>query len=437
MRNALSLITTTGLTSALGLVFWLLAARRYSTDVVGRSSAEIAGATLVATIATLNIGAVLTRLLPAAGIRSRGLVVRSYGVTCGLAFVLAIVTAYSRLGRSFIEDTPLAHAAFVVMCVLLLVFALQDAVLTGLRRAPAILLENGTFAAVKLGALVALAVVLPETGIVVAWVAPVLIAVLAVNIYLFASVLPAHHADAQGRAELPPRRRLVSFVSAEYTKGMLAAATTWLLPLIVTARLGHTKEAYFYLPWVINYAAAQLPQGISAAFVVESAYAGRLSARALRRSVAFGAAIVGSCVLVEFFVVPFVLRFAGPGYAEHGTTLMRILAVALPFNAINGVYGTFAWMEQKLWRLVALQGAMTTILLGGTLLFIDHGGIDAVGLCYLAGHFVLGVGSLAPIRRRFRAAREEPVPGAVPSVVTDPDGVTVELSQGDEPGANL
>ena len=174
-------------------------------------------------------------------------------------------------------------------------------------------------------------------------------------------------------------------------------------PIIVTAELGPEMAAYFSLPWVINFSAAQLPTGISSALVVESVYAGEISKHALRKSIRYGGSIVLVCTLAEFFVVPYFLRFAGAGYAEEGTTLIRILALALPFVALNGLYGTFAWAEQRLWRLVVLQAAMTVILLGGTLLFIGDHGFLAIGLSYLAAHVVLGVGSIPPIVNRMRA----------------------------------
>jgi O-antigen/teichoic acid export membrane protein len=169
--------------------------------------------------------------------------------------------------------------------------------------------------------------------------------------------------------------------------------------------------AYFYLPWIINFSAGQLPTGISSALVVESSYEGEISKPALRRSIRYGGAIVLVCTLAEFFVVPYLLRFAGEGYAEEGTTLIRVLALALPFAAVNGLYGTFAWVEQRLWRLVALQAVMTVVLLGGSLLFLEEKGIVAVGVSYLVAHALLALGSLPPIVNRMRAP-SLPIPSA-------------------------
>jgi O-antigen/teichoic acid export membrane protein len=431
-RNAFSLMSTTGLTSVLGLVFWIVAARRYSTAVVGSSSATIALGTLLATLASLNLSAVITRLLPRTGVRTRWFVLRSYTVTGGLALVLGLVVVVAGLQSSIVGDTPGGGLGVVLLTLGLLFFSLQDSVLTGLGRAPVVLLENGIFATVKLLALVPLAVLMPTSGVVVAWAVPLFFAVIAVNVFLFGWAIPRHEQEADGASEVPPRRRLASFVSAEYARQLLSTATTWALPLIVTVRLGHVQEAYFWIPWLALGACQQLPYGISTAYVVESSFAGAQSAVSLRRSLRLGALVVTATTLGMLLVVPLVLGLAGPGYAEGGTTLTRILAITLPFNALNALYGTFAWIEQRLWRLVALQLANVVVLFGGSLLFLDRWGIAAVGWSYLASQVVLGLGSLVPILRRLRRLQPfGPSPHLV-GVTHEPDGMTLDLVGDDD-----
>src|SRR6478736_6527066 len=98
VRSATSLMMTTAVTSLLGLVFWLVAARNYSSESVGRASAQISAVSLVGSLAALNITPVLVRFLPAAGVRSGWLIMRSYAVTVGLALIAATVFVLSGLG---------------------------------------------------------------------------------------------------------------------------------------------------------------------------------------------------------------------------------------------------------------------------------------------------------------------------------------------------
>src|SRR4051794_34525093 len=66
-RNAYALILNTGVTGALGVVFWFLAARYYSDADVGRGSALISAMTLLASIVGINLTGTLSHFLPRAG----------------------------------------------------------------------------------------------------------------------------------------------------------------------------------------------------------------------------------------------------------------------------------------------------------------------------------------------------------------------------------
>src|SRR5262247_3643604 len=67
VRNGYSLIASAGVTSILGLVYWLLAARLYSVVEIGLNAALISTMMAVGGIAQLNLTSVLTRFLPGVG----------------------------------------------------------------------------------------------------------------------------------------------------------------------------------------------------------------------------------------------------------------------------------------------------------------------------------------------------------------------------------
>ncbi len=139
---------------------------------------------------------------------------------------------------------------FIIAVALFAIFALQDSVLTALRITYWVPIENASFAVFKLALLAALVSVLStQTAIVYAWVLPVGVAVILVNTLLFARSLP--RASRQQGGTLPERRRLASFVAAEYLNTLSSVAVAALLPLIVIWELGATAEAYFAIPWLI------------------------------------------------------------------------------------------------------------------------------------------------------------------------------------------
>ena len=154
--NAMSLMTATIATNALGLVFWTEAARIGTPRVVGRAAAAIAALTLLATISQLNLTNVFVRLLPSAGRLGRRLIARGYLAVVMLSLVVGAVYVFSGLGDGVVRGGIATKLAFVIAVPVLAVFALQDSVLTALRRAPWVAAENISFATGKLALLPAL-----------------------------------------------------------------------------------------------------------------------------------------------------------------------------------------------------------------------------------------------------------------------------------------
>lgn len=89
--NSTALMAAGLINSALGLVFWALAARFFVEAEVGRAGAVINTAVMLSTLANLSLGALYERFLPLAGRLTGGLLIRGYVVTGTLALTLGAI----------------------------------------------------------------------------------------------------------------------------------------------------------------------------------------------------------------------------------------------------------------------------------------------------------------------------------------------------------
>ena len=89
--NGYALVLSALSTSGLGILYWILAARRYPEDIVGLNSAAISAMMLLSGISQLNLRSPLIRFLPRAGTKSLKIVVLAYGVTVTLSAVIGII----------------------------------------------------------------------------------------------------------------------------------------------------------------------------------------------------------------------------------------------------------------------------------------------------------------------------------------------------------
>ena len=90
--NATSLIASTGLTSALGVVYWFVAAHSFSIRDVGVASAAISAMVLLATLGSLGQGTFLLGELPS---RDRSEVPTLIGSGLAVAAIIGAGLAFS------------------------------------------------------------------------------------------------------------------------------------------------------------------------------------------------------------------------------------------------------------------------------------------------------------------------------------------------------
>ena len=90
-RNSYALVLNTATTSALGVLYWAVAARLYSAEDVGINAAMISAMVFLAKIAQLNLVNALNRFVPAAGRDTGRLITWSYLIAVPLAVVVGLV----------------------------------------------------------------------------------------------------------------------------------------------------------------------------------------------------------------------------------------------------------------------------------------------------------------------------------------------------------
>src|SRR5690349_9559251 len=94
--DIVAVMTSSAATGILGFVFWTVAARGYDTAEVGRASAIISSATLIAILANFSLGSLYERFLPLAGARTKSIV--RQGMMFVAATALVFGAAFTVLG---------------------------------------------------------------------------------------------------------------------------------------------------------------------------------------------------------------------------------------------------------------------------------------------------------------------------------------------------
>lgn len=386
-RNGYALILGAAATSALGLAYWALAARFYSTEVVGISSAVVSAMMLLAGIAVLSFSGVLVRFTPLAGAATGRLIWSAYAISAGASVLVGMIFCWG-IDRwapelAFLQTDGRWTLAFVAAIVVWSIFSLQDSALIGLRQSVWIPLENTTFAVIKIVLLVLLSQLLPTWGIFTAWLLPVVISLLPVNYLIFGRLLPKLASSPGNRTGRVTPQAIAQYIAGNYPGTLFFLASTTLLPLIVTEQLGVRATAYFFMPWMITNGLFQVALNMATSLTVEAVtdqtQVGIYCYRALQQTArlvipAVGLLLVGAAPLLTVF---------GSEYAAEGALLLRLATLAALPNMLVMLYIGYARVKNRVGSIIFFQAIQALPLLAMSYLWLAHWGIGSIGFALL------------------------------------------------------
>lgn len=405
-RNAYALMLSAGVTSALGVVYWVVAARLYSSEAVGRNSALISAMTLLSGLSQLNLRSFLTRFIGRAGRGTRHLVLGTYAACSATTLLVCAIFVWNigwwSPGLSFIAASPLLAAGFVVATLAWGIFVLQDSTLTGLRQAFWVPVENGAFAIGKLVLLVLIAASVADYGIFVSWTVPLVLSLIPINVLIFGRLVPRHEAETADRSLDMTVPQVVRFVGTDYIGGLFSLVASAWLPIIVHDQVGGTMTAYFYQPWLIAASLQIVVVNLAASMTVEAAAdESKVWAygRAVLRQAAF---ILLPIVGVVLLGAPWILRVFGPDYAREGGGLLRLLALAVLPNVVTVLFISLARVQRRMLELIAIQATLCVGALALSAFALPRYGITGIGYAWLASQTAVACVLLVRHRRLFR-----------------------------------
>ncbi|MER5579319.1 lipopolysaccharide biosynthesis protein [Streptomyces massasporeus] len=403
-KNAYFLMLSTGVSAVLGLGFWLVAARYYTEEAVGQGSAAIAAMRLLASItATTMIGAVV-RFVPRAG-RETGRLVWGTYVASSLVVALAAAVFLLTLdawGASYAPlGTPMAGAVFVAACVAWALLTLQDGVLTGLRKAEWVPAGNAVFSVGKLALLAVFAGTLPVLGIFVSWAVAIAFSTLPLGWLIFRRLIP-RQAEADRDKEPPKIKDMGRFLAGDSLGALFSLAMINLLPVMVAVRFSAAENGYFYVAYTVGGTMEFMAINMASSLTAHASHDPRQLADGVRGALRRMTLLLVPVVAVLVVFAPYILTPFSPDYAEHGSTVLRLLALgALPRVVVELYIGVLR-VQGRTGVLAALQGAMCALVLGCAAVLFTPAGIAGAGWAVLLSMTLIAVVSMVGLRAALR-----------------------------------
>ena len=392
-RNGYALIFNAASTSTLGLLYWALAARYYTTEAVGLNSAAIATMTFLASVARLYLDGVLIRFLPRAGATAGHLIRYAYFIggmaaaVVGMVFILGLNLWAPALG--FLRASPVLAIGFVLATIASCIFVQQDGALIGLRQAKWVPVENTLFALAKLLLLVALARRLPDYGIFASWATPLLVSLLPVNLLIFRKLLPQYVRKGDEPEAGIGAPQIIRYAGGLYAGYLLASASSRLLPLVVLQVAGSSAAAFFTLPWLMVNSLQLVIHSMMGSLIVEASRDQTQLVKYSRKAFAQTARLLIPVVALLLIAAPYLLHLFGKSYASEATLLLRLLSLGTLPQIVIDLYLSRARVQRLVGGVFAVHASLFVMILTLSYFFLSAFGITGVGVAWLISQMIV------------------------------------------------
>ena len=351
--NSLFLILNTGLMAGTGFLFWIVTTHLFSTPDIGKGSALISGASLIAQLALLGLNVGMSRFLPTARNRdaliSSGLALVAAAGAVG-AIIYVLLTPLVAPTLAFVSKNPLLIIGFAGATGAIAVNTLTDNIFIALRKAKYTVLVDGVIGGFGK---IALAFVVVGAGAYGLFLASSIALVLASTASLLL-IFIAMRVRVDLREPLRALKPLLRFSGANYAASIINLLAASANSLILLDRLGPTQTGYYFVVLQMTQIVYTAGNALEQTFLTEGSQADADIPRLRRR--AFRLIAIFFVVSATFMIVIgrwLLLAFGHGGvYYQHGYTLLIILVLAA------GPLSVSAWFQ----TILRLAGKLRTIV---------------------------------------------------------------------------
>jgi len=402
LANSIALIMGKLATMGLGFLAWLAAARLFDQREVGLASGAVSAMMLCVQIALFGAGAAIITLYP----RHRSNPDRLLNASFTLVTLASLLVsgAFLVIATLFLDQLdviarrPAYALAFVVMAVSGTLCVLLDQFSTALRRGDQALVRGIATGVVTLGMVVLLPVGLDaETALalLVAWaignLAPVLVGAWQIH-----HSLPEYRLRMQ--VDLPLFRQINRVGLPNWVLTLTERAPGAILPVIVIEILSPQANAAWYAAWMMAWVVYIVPIQVGLNLFAEAAHRPEEMGKALRQGIMTSLVIGIASAIGAAVIGPYLLEFLGSGYADEGTTPLRILLIAVvPFTFVQAYFAICR--SQMMLREAIVVGTISAVSgIGGAAIIGRSHGLNGMAMAWLITQSLVSVWAIYRLR---------------------------------------
>ena len=349
VHNAATLYGTTIVTSALGFVYWFIAARMVPARAVGLASAIQSATAFLSIVCVIGLSTLLISELSKDRAHARSLMLTASAIVAMVTLILAPIVGLclQRFSITLRQGLPGAVAllVFTLLTALTCVALVLDDACIGLLRGDLQLRRNTVFALSKLLLLPVLIVLWPTksgTEMVVAWLAGVAISLVTVAVAL--RKLTREQSSRLNFSEFIQKRHLMV---GHHWLNLAILSPRMIFPVLVATIVGPVANAGFTVAQLVVSIATVIPYHLSTVLFALAPGDEVSLHREIRKTMRL-------CLILSLGSAPFFVLFSGVilGFFGHGyetaAPVMAILGLTIYPFAIKFHYVAIARVRGRM-----------------------------------------------------------------------------------------
>ncbi len=388
-KNSFYVMASNMVLMGTGFIFWIIAARLYSTAQIGIATSLYSLLTLLSSLSVFGFGSGLMRFLPGSDSKNEKINSSILITACAsLLLTTATVFALPKISPhlAFVTHNNLFLISFVIFTVMQTLNFLIEAILIALREGNQILIKNSILSTFKL--------LLPFTLIFMGAYgifASLEVAVIISVIYGFIIVAVMHKIKFRPTFHKASVKQMSFFSFGNYIAGLASTAPTYILPIFITNMLGPTTAAYYYIVGTTSNVLFMVPAIITQNLLVEGSYGEKEIKIHVRKAARLLAVILIPAIAGMILFGNYLLLVFGKKYSIEGLHLLQLFALSCILVAANYIFGTIITLLHKIKLLIILNFIATGLLLLFTYLFLNsfHMGLLGIGIAAILTQTIL------------------------------------------------
>ena len=379
-KNSFYIMLTSISSSGFGFLFWVIAARLYSQEDVGISTALIASINLIVLLSRFGFDQYIIRFFPEkdkSKIFSNSIIITTiFSVIIGLIFILGIEIWSPEL--IFIKNHIFLYLLFLIVSSLISLLGIS---FVALRKSMFYFIQS-----LIIGSRVILLfplLFLGSLGIFSSFGISSTIALIFSFIVVFIFGIRLKRIDKKYLKES------FNFSAGNYISGLLVVAPNMILPILVLNVLGPEKSANYYIVFAIVNILFMISYAFSTSLFVEGSH-GNKSTKNIFKSVFASFIILTIAIFFLYFFGDILLRLIGDNYVQ-GFDLLKIMALSSFFVTICQIYFAIKKVQKDMKGLISISLLIFILLLGLSYIFMIYFDIIGVGYAWIISY---GISSL-------------------------------------------